>query len=217
MDVSFACPSCGVKGTTRAVHIGRSVRCKHCDYHFTIPDPEAAEPDVYALDEPGHPVENLSAPARDEGAVFVPFQDRGAADRPRKAGPKRKPASKARQHSLHAASDFPWLAALPWSGAALTVVLGLIALLVPHGTWLAGCVLLGLGSLMVLVGHLAGAFGAFSEDFVYGVLYLTIPLYTAYYIVTRWEDPWIWFACATAGVGLVLLGTELVRWSGAAV
>ena len=46
-------------------------------------------------------------------------------------------------------------------------------------------------------------------------LYAAFPLYTAYYIVTRWDDLWTWFAGSTVGVGLVLLGTEMVRWSGA--
>ena len=40
---------------------------------------------------------------------------------------------------------------------------------------------------------------------------------TAYYLVTRWEDLWIWITCATVGGGLVLIGTEMVRWAGAAV
>ena len=35
-------------------------------------------------------------------------------------------------------------------------------------------------------------YGAFSEDVLDGLLYITIPLYTAYYLVTRWEDLWIW-------------------------
>jgi hypothetical protein len=39
---------------------------------------------------------------------------------------------------------------------------------------------------------------------------------TAYYLVIRWEDLWIWITCATAGVGFVLVGTGLVRWAGAA-
>jgi hypothetical protein len=35
-----------------------------------------------------------------------------------------------------------------------------------------------------------------------------------YYLVTRWDDLWRWFACSTAGVGLVLVGTEILWWSG---
>ena len=73
------------------------------------------------------------------------------------------------------------------------------------------------GILVRSVADFAGAYGAFSEDALYGLLYITIPLYTAYYLVTRWEDLWIWITCATVGVGLVLIGTEMVRWAGAAV
>jgi hypothetical protein len=97
------------------------------------------------------------------------------------------------------------------------VAIVLIMLLAPHGTWLAGCILLALGSLMIVVGYSAGAYGAFREDVIYGLLYLTIPLYTAYYMVTRWEDLWVWLTCSTAGVGLILLGTELIRWAGAPI
>lgn len=76
---------------------------------------------------------------------------------------------------------------------------------------------MAIGGILVAVADFAGAYGAFSEDVLYGLLYITIPLYTAYYLVTRWEDLWIWITCATVGVGLVLIGTEMVRWAGAAV
>jgi hypothetical protein len=99
----------------------------------------------------------------------------------------------------------------------VAVALITVAVLAPQGTLIAGIVLLGLGSVMVLVGYFAGAYGAFCEDFIYGVFYLVVPLYTAYYIVTRWEDLWVWAACSTAGVGLILLGTEVVRWAGVSV
>ena len=93
-------------------------------------------------------------------------------------------------------------------------VLAAIALFVPRGTLIVACVLMVVGSTMVLVGYFAGAYGAFSEDFLYGFLYLVIPLYTAYYLVTRWEDLWVWFTCSTAGVAFVLLGARMARWSG---
>ena len=86
-----------------------------------------------------------------------------------------------------------------------------------NGTWLVGCILISIGGILVPVAYFAGAYGAFNEDVLYGLLYITIPLYTAYYLVTRWEDLWIWITCATVGTGLVLIGTEMVRWAGAAV
>jgi hypothetical protein len=106
---------------------------------------------------------------------------------------------------------------LIWGGGALTLVLTGIALLAPHGTWLVGCILVAGGGILVPVAYLAGAYGAFSEDSLYGLLYILIPLYAAYYLVTRWEDLWVWMSCSTVGVGLVLIGTELVRWAGAPV
>ena len=46
-----------------------------------------------------------------------------------------------------------------------------------HGTWLTGCILVAIGGVLVPLGFLAGAYGAFSEDLLYGFLYLAIPLY----------------------------------------
>ena len=73
---------------------------------------------------------------------------------------------------------------------------------------------MAIGCAMILVGFGVGAYGTFSEDFLYGFLYLVIPFYTAYYMVTRWDDLWVWFACMTSGVGLVLVGIEMARWGG---
>jgi len=114
-------------------------------------------------------------------------------------------------------SDFPWQTWLIRGGVGLVLILTAIAFLVPDGTWLVGCILMAIGGILVPVAYFARAYGAFSEDALYGLLYITIPPYTAYYLVTRWEDLWIWVTCATVGVGLVLIGTEKVRWVGAAV
>ena len=70
---------------------------------------------------------------------------------------------------------------------------------------------------MVWAGFSVGAYAAFQEDSLYGCLYLIIPLYTAYYIVTRWDELWICFACSTVGFAMVLLGTEMIRRAGWAV
>jgi hypothetical protein len=94
-------------------------------------------------------------------------------------------------------------------------ILTAIAFLAPHGIWLVGFILIAVGGILVPVAYVAGAYGAFSEDSLYGLLYIMIPFYVAYYLATRWEDLWVWVACATVGVGLVLLGTEMVRWAGA--
>jgi len=217
MDVSFACPSCNASGSVDAVHIGKQVRCKHCGAHFAIPDPEASQPDVYALEEPSPQAARARSNSPAEDAVFVPARadERTAGDRPRR---KERSVSGPTSRRVRASkSDFPWLTWLIRGGVALVFILTAIAMLAPHGTWLVGCILMALGSILVPVAYFAGAYGAFSEDSLYGLLYIMIPLYAGYYLVTRWEDLWVWLACATVGVGLVLLGTEMVRWAGAAV
>jgi transcription elongation factor Elf1 len=217
MKVSFACPSCNAAGSVDAVHIGKQVRCKQCGAHFAIPDPEASQPDIYDLEEPSPQATRGTSNSPAEDAVFVPARgDAGSEiDRPRR---KERTVSGPTSRSARARkSEFPWLTWLIRGGVALVLILTAIALLAPDGTWLVGCILISIGGILVPVAYFAGAYGAFSEDVLYGFLYITIPLYTAYYLVTRWEDLWVWATCATVGVGLVLIGTEMVRWAGAPV
>jgi hypothetical protein len=214
MTISFACPDCGAGGSVDAAFAGRSARCKHCGHRFTIPRPGQREPEAYDLDEPpGGPAP--AAPTA-PGSVFVASQGDNAPAPVASKRPKRSASAKARRRARADGPGFAWRAWLVRLAALFVLALVATALLAPRGIWIAGCVLLALGSLMVLVGYAAGAYGAFREDFLYGFLYVVIPLYTAYYLVTRWDDLWPWFACSTAGVGLVLLGTELVRWAGVA-
>ena len=93
----------------------------------------------------------------------------------------------------------------------LLAALGLAAALVPNGTLIAACVLAGLGGLLVLVGYTVGAWAAFREDSLYGFFYLVFPLYTAYYLLTRFEDLWPWFLAMTVGAGLVTVGGTIAE------
>jgi transcription elongation factor Elf1 len=213
--IRFACPNCGVTGSADASAIGKSAQCKYCDHRFTIPAPGAVEPKEYELEEPAE------KPPPDPDAGMDPFQDatfaptRGdepTATKPRSS--KRSPSrTKSRTTRDHAARS-PWPARLACLGVATAIAVAGVARFAPNGMLIAACAVIALGCVLILVGYAMGAYGAFSEDFVYGFLYLVIPLYTAYYIVTRWEDLWVWFACMTTGVGLVLIGIEMARWGG---
>ncbi len=216
MNVSFACPSCHATGSVDAVHIGKQVRCKHCGARFAIPDPETSQPDVYDLEAPPErsPDDLPESFAGEAAFVRARTDGRAAVVKPRWREPSRSPPPPRRIRA--SSSDSRWLAWLFRGGFALVLILSSIALFAPHGTWLVGCMLIAIGGILVPVAYLAGAYGAFSEDSLYGLLYILIPLYAGYYLVTRWEDLWIWITCATIGVGLVMLGTELIRWAGAA-
>jgi hypothetical protein len=204
-----------VTGSVDASAIGKWAQCKYCEHRFTIPAPGVEEPKEYELEEPPE------KPPEDPPAVMEPFQDatftptRGdepAATAP--GPPKRSPSRTKPRTTRKRASRSAWPARLAWVGGALAIAIAAVALFAPNGLLIAACAVIALGCVLILVGYAVGAYGAFSEDFLYGFLYLVIPLYTAYYMVTRWEDLWVWFACMTTGVGLILLGIELARWGG---
>jgi predicted Zn finger-like uncharacterized protein len=214
--ISFACPSCGASGSVDDSLAGRQVRCKHCKHRSVIPRPGEPVEDTYALDEPAEPAPVVSALRESTGSAFVPSRgaEQTAPGRRRIRTSSPTPKRRASREVADGVVWGKWFLSLGVIGAIALVATALFA---RNGTVISGSVLVILGTLMVLMGYAAGAYGAFREDSLYGLLYLLIPLYAAYYIVTRWDDLWAWFACSTAGVVLVLIGTEVVRWAGVSV
>jgi hypothetical protein len=215
MRITFACPDCAAAGAVDAAFAGKGVRCKHCGCRFAVPVPGQVESDVYALDESIGETGGPAASDTDLGSAFVPSRGdeantTAAAPKPKRAA--RKPSTGAASRRNADSVPRPWLM---WSGVAVVLILAAIALFAPQGMLISGGVMTLLGCLMVLAGYAAGAYGAFCEDLLYGILYLLIPLYTGYYIVTRWDDLWAWFTCSTAGVLLILLGVWLLETGGA--
>jgi hypothetical protein len=216
MKIRFACPSCGATGTVDATSAGKPARCKHCGVRFNIPGPGAAEPEVFSLVEPAEEAAGagyaVASPPVQASALAPPRGDEPAADVPR---PKKKSASSSKSRvGRERAARAARVKRLAWIGGTAAIVIAAVALLAPNGVTIAGCALMAIGSGMILLGYGVGAFGAFSEDFLYGFLYVVFPFYAAYYMVTRWDDLWVWFVCMTSGVGLAVLGIEMARWGG---
>jgi hypothetical protein len=216
MKTAFACPGCGVSGSVDDTLIGRQIRCSQCNHRFAVPGPAEAESDGYALVEPtrGNFGVAESSTSAASGAVYVP--SRG--DEPTVTFSPRRPrpitsGSKSKR-SRGQESEFAWKTWLVGLGVLLAIALLATALIAPRGVVLASAAMIVLGMVLVLVGFVAGAFGAFSEDFLYGFFYLVFTPYTAYYLVTRWDDLWRWCVGSTVGVGLILLGAAILRWSG---
>jgi hypothetical protein len=218
MKMQFACPSCGAAGSMDASLSGKQVRCRQCKYRFAIPSPGEPEDEGYALDVPIGGAAEVSSIEPELGSTFVSRrgdESTTTAAAPRKA---RRPASGSSSRIARGQeSDYSWRSWPFRTMIVALIVLATVALLAPRGTLIVGCLLMIFGSLMVLLGFGAGAYGAFREDVLYGLLYLLVPLYTGYYFVTRWDDLWAWFACSTAGVALVVLGTQMLRWNGMVV
>ncbi|HKI20488.1 MAG TPA: MJ0042-type zinc finger domain-containing protein [Isosphaeraceae bacterium] len=218
MKIRFACPSCAAVGSVDASAAGKLARCKQCGQRFTLPSADPAEPEVYSLEEPAEGTigvgDVVKRPA--PGSTFVPARgDEPAATMPRKS--KRSAPRSTARTADNREPRFAWRGWLTSVGVAAAIAIAAIALLAPRGVLIAACMLMAIGGVMILVGYGVGAYGAFQEDFLYGFLYLVIPLYTAYYAITRWDDLWIWLACMTMGVGLIKLGIEMARWGGVAV
>jgi predicted Zn finger-like uncharacterized protein len=204
----IVCPACGARGTVDAAHAGREVRCRHCKHSFNIPRPGEVEPQEYALADPI--VGPSPSDATEDGSAYVPAggreqDDAPSFDKPRRSATRSKARSRRRREEDSDRAR-TWLIRL---GIVAALGLVAIALLIPNGTMIAGGAMASLGGLMVLAGFSVGAYAAFREDSLYGLLYLLFPLYTAYYLVTRWDDLWPWFACSTAGAALVTLGSWL--------
>jgi hypothetical protein len=217
MRISFVCPSCNQSGFADEIHIGRNVRCRQCGAHFTIPNPDDPESEGYALEElPVRPSDSSSLSTA-AGAAFVSSRVSDSFDTERPRRTKRSQSKSTRTRTRKRESSFPWTTWLIRFGISFLLVLVALVLFVPQGSLITGCILMVVGGICVLVGYGAGAYGAFREDSLYGFLYLIFPLYTAYYMVTRWEDLYIWHACSTVGVGLMLAGIEIVRWAGVTV
>ena len=207
MKIAFACPGCGCSGSVDESLAGRQIRCKQCNHRFPVPHPEGAEDDAYALQEPARGTAGVAASSPPAEAVFVPARSH----EPSIVLSPRKPRRTKSRKSRDDGPGFPRHKWLIGAGVAFVVTLGVIALALPNGVEITGSILVLLGSLMVLVGWAAGLYGAWSEDFLYAFLYFFIPLYSAYYLVTRWDDLWRWFACSTAGVGLAMIGSQMLQ------
>jgi hypothetical protein len=213
MKRTFACPLCGASGSVDDALIGMQIRCLQCNHRFVVPGQSEGEDEGYSLAEPtrGNP-----GGAATRGVYFPSLGDEPAiALSPLK--PRRVTSGTNRRPSRGEESGSGWRT---WSirlGIVLGIVLVVTALCGPRGLMISGSVLLIIGTAMVFLGFAAGAYGAFSEDFLYGLLYMVFGIYTAYYFVTRWDDLWKWALCSTAGFGLVAIGTLMVQWSGLAV
>ena len=212
MTIAFACPSCGRSHEVDDSRAGRKGRCQGCGEVMTVPDaPESDEPYALADSEPS-PTRSAPRVPPPSGAesTFVSRQD-PARDRPaRKKSRRKKLIRQAREEADDVVAilkgSWKWLVGVP---AVAMAVLGLIAVLVPNGSLVVACLLAVAGMALLTVGFAVGAYGAFHEDFLNGMLYVFIPLYTAYFIVTNWDAMWRWFLMMAAGAILIAIAGEI--------
>jgi hypothetical protein len=214
----FSCPSCAAPGRAKVEWAGRSVRCKHCKATFTLPAPGESEAISYDLAEPisiGSEAAVVASPHEGVQCTFTPsFRDAPLPDVPRDYPRRKVRREKSRREELLALKDDRRVRILG-SFALLATVVAIGAFVIPGFGPIGGWALTGVGVLMIAMGFFVGAYAAFREDFLYGFAYVVFPIYTGYYLVTRFDDLWPWFATSTAGFVLFNVGIKALRLSGA--
>jgi hypothetical protein len=222
MAIAFPCPSCGKRFTVADEMAGRQGSCKGCGCAMTVPfasvEPEVEEEEEMGIARVGY------------GLVDVPVAPSSAGTSPKigatvfTAAPPDRSAqltsygsgSRKRSHS-RSTDDASFMDRY---GKPLVISLGgtifvllMIALFVPGGRYLAAMSIGGIGTIVFLICYAVGAYVAFTEDVVYGFMFLLIPLYQAYYFVKNWDEMWPWFTGMTLAVMLTFISGWIVSES----
>ena len=212
MKVEFACPGCGAKFAAESSQAGKSAPCRRCGERVTVPRPPVHVEDeddgtLYALAEPlpaARPIEV------GESSFVRARADPKALDRDGR--PRPAPKAKARREA-DGLDPVAMLRKIAPYGAVGLALLAAVAAFAPHGRLIVGGLVAAMGFGVFAYGYVTCVYIAFSEDGLYGWLFLLFPLYAAYYLVTRWDDVWSRAVLVVAGTAMLTLGGWL---SGAA-
>jgi hypothetical protein len=207
MKIAFECRVCGKPYEVDAAQAGRRGRCAKCGEEMTVspaPKPaprQATVPveayDGYALDDlDGDGPSSYTPPRGDEDFAPPPL----ASDRPAK--PK---GLTARMKKVKPGQFAKWRGPLIGLGVAVAA-LALMVLIFPSLAIVLGAIIVTVGMILALGGFAVGAYAAFCEDFVYGFLYLVLTPFTAWYIVSRFEELKAVALAIALGLGLSLVG-----------
>lgn len=157
--------------------------------------------DPYDLGNSTAPALKRAAPEPHEDEEFIP--PRGP--KPIPSRPKKKKRNRSGDAWYENVPGWVWLSVLGVYGT-----LFLLALASPS----MSVVLFGVLFLTVMALYAVGAIGMlivpFRESGVCGLMYLFVPFYALYYLMTRWSDMRQWFLTSLSGVGLaVVMGVAL--------
>ena len=205
MKIAFKCGVCGKPYEVDVAQAGRRGRCAKCGEEMTVPQAPPSENrkaavesyDGYALDEAESTGPSLYTPPRGNDDLAAPplASERAARSKGLSARMKRvKPGQFAKWRG-------------PLIGLGVTVVvMAALALVFPALAIGVGAILALAGMLLTCGGYAMGAYAAFSEDFLYGFLYLVVPLYTAWFLVSRFDELKAVVLAIALGLGLSLVG-----------
>jgi DNA-directed RNA polymerase subunit RPC12/RpoP len=187
MRIQITCARCGKRYEVDGAFAGKRGKCAACGARVMIPGddqvvtPPSPEPDAYELDQQEDSAHSTS---------FTPALGSESPEVPRPLRVKgRKPSSSSRTRSEPAGSSraISGKQALMGLGCVLAAA-GLIAVFAPGARASVGGAVALVGLILFAYGYASGAYIAFTEDDLYGWLYLIFPPFAAYYFVSRWDE-----------------------------
>jgi hypothetical protein len=169
------------------------VRCKQCQEIIDVPRPGA----------------KLVGPAEDPW--MAEEEDDEPAEAPRAPAPARKKKKKRKKARSESSSGFRMgvLAIVGIVFAGLFVLMCLVGLLFPPVQAVLGGGTALVGGGLMLVGAIGIMMAAFEEDVMCGVMYMVVPLYPLYFIVTRIGEVWKMLLMQVGGTMLLVVGMML--------
>lgn len=210
MSIRVVCDQCQAKYLIADEHAGKKVRCKKCGE--ICPVPSGSRPSKAATGLAKKP-SKASKPKAPDGDEFDDYGDgsdgddeeliaRPAPRRVKKAKSKKAQRSKPKRKNPLADFHIDFMEArtilgLPAAGALVTMLVEGVA-----GDTAGVCVLgffLVLGVILSLVASVMAIIVAFEEDVLCGLMYLFLPFYPLYHLITRWDEqkkPFLMSLCA---------------------
>jgi hypothetical protein len=162
----------------------------------------SSEPDAYQLD---------TAHDGEDATFFMPATgSKSLEEMPRRQVKQKGSGTSGRKRLERARSPLASLSArVTVIGlTCVTVVLVVLVVFVPDTRINVGRAVALAGLILFVYGYGSGAYIAFTEDDLYGWLYLLFPPYAAYYFVSRWDE-------MSSRLVMLIVGLALLSGGGA--
>jgi hypothetical protein len=171
-----------------------------------IPAAEPAAPPPFA-----HGEYNLEAASERKPTSFQPSPVHRSEPMEHGRTPARKKRRKRSGVNRKQPQGFLMRPAVLLTAAAIGAVVTFAAVFVPAVRVPVGIALALPGALLCLYGYATGAYIAFTEDDLYGWLYLLFPFYAAYYLVSRWDEMHSRLIMVVGGLVLLGIGGRMLE------
>ena len=234
MTIAFPCEKCGKKFEVDQALAGKKCKCKQCGHIFLIPVPRQSSTapkgvktfgatDGAPASRPAsaRPAPRRPAPASSPSPVADPYGFAEARSRsiptadldddeeflpPRPGKPisERKPRKRSGGFSIENIPGWAYLV------LGALVLVAIVAAFTSHtGMAVVWGGVLVIAFIAMAVGSIGLLIVAFQEGLMCGLMYVFLPFYGLYYVISRWEDTKRWFVLCFGG-WLLMMGSAVI-------